>query len=396
MPFNSSEIKYVIGNTQIIEHMVDIQPLPLFCEEIISFLNDLSIKIIKEGREFSDVATFGFWCRKANIVQEKTKYDDISERLGRGIVFHSTPSNVPVNFAFSFVAGLLAGNANIVRLPAKDFEQVNIICNAIHELLNERYEKLKPYICMVKYKSSKEISDMFSSICDSRVIWGGDKTIENMRRSPLKPRANEITFADRYSIAVINADEYLKIENKTKIAQDFYNDTYFSDQNACTAPKIIVWIGKGKELAKKEFWNNLHKQVSDKYSMTPVQSVGKLNAFYRLAANCDVKLTKEKDFLITRMVVEKLDASIMDFQYNSGFFLEYDAANLKEILPLCSNRCQTMLYYGIEKDELKKFFKENCPKGIDRFVPIGKSMDFSLIWDGYDLIRILSRKITIL
>ena len=124
---------------------------------------------------------------------------------------------------------------------------------------------------MVKYPSDKEITDFMSSICDTRVIWGGDLTIEEIRKSSLKPRANEITFADRYSIAVINSDEYLKMENKENITNNFYNDTYFSDQNACTSPRIIVWIGNQKENAKKIFWENIHKMVKEKYNLRPVQ-----------------------------------------------------------------------------------------------------------------------------
>lgn len=41
-----------------------------------------------------------------------------------------------------------------------------------------------------------------------RVIWGGDATIKEIRRAALLPRATEITFADRYSLAVIDADYY--------------------------------------------------------------------------------------------------------------------------------------------------------------------------------------------
>lgn len=40
---------------------------------------------------------------------------------GRGVAFHIAPSNVAVNFAFSLAAGLLTGNANIVRLSSKPF-----------------------------------------------------------------------------------------------------------------------------------------------------------------------------------------------------------------------------------------------------------------------------------
>ena len=36
---------------------------------------------------------------------------------------------------------------------------------------------------------------------------------------------------------------------------------------------------------------------------------------------------------------------------------------------------------------------QNRIKGIDRVVPFGKTLDIGLVWDGYDLIREMSRKI---
>ena len=377
------------------EATVKAAPLPPFCDDILNFLNGLSKKLTKV-REYSDVATFGFWCRKAALLKEKSKYDDLDLRLGRGVVFHSTPSNVPVNFAFSFAAGLLAGNANIVRLPGRDFEQVTIIVNAVNELLEGEYSSLAPYLCFVKYPPDKELHDKFSSVCDVRVIWGGDGTINELRQSPLKPRATELTFADRYSIAVINAEEYLNDVNKEKITQDFYNDTYFSDQNACTAPRIVFWTGKNKESAKETFWDNVRKMAKEKYELAPVQAVGKLAAFYKAAANIPVRLTGAKDSFVTRVSVKEASEALMQYKYNSGFYFECDINELKDILPVCGERLQTLTYYGLTKEELTSFFTENKPKGIDRAVPMGKSMDFALTWDGYDLIRQLSRKITVL
>lgn len=389
-------IKYIVGDEKTVEQMLEARPYQPFSDIIIDFLNDLSKKLMTNAKIYSDVMTFAFWCRKSALMNEKEKYGNMEKRLGRGIIFHSTPSNVPVNFAFSFVSGLLAGNANIVRLPAKDFAQVEVICSAINELLNNEYKELKPYVCMVKYASDKEISDTFSSICDTRVIWGGDETIKNLRRSPLKPRANEVTFADRYSIAVINADEYLKSDNKEKITVDFYNDTYFTDQNACTSPRIIFWTGKNKEQAKTDFWNNVQNYVKEKYELKPVQAVAKLHALCKVAGDLSVKEIKTKDNLITRIHLDKLDANIMEYKHNSGFFFEYDMNDLAEVDIIAKNRCQTITYYGLTKEEIENFVMTYRPKGIDRFVPMGKSMDFTLVWDGYDLIRELSRIVTVI
>lgn len=391
MPLSSEQ--FIVGNADILAAMPDSKPLPPFSEEAVSFLNALSGFLLKKGKAWSDVATFAFWCRKSALTKEKEKYDDLNRRLGRGVVFHSTPSNVPVNFAFSFAAGLLAGNANVVRLPAKDFEQVNVVCDAVNELLNGEFRSLAPYVCMLKYAPDKAVSDRLSAMCDVRVVWGGDMTIAEMRRSPLKPRATEITFADRHSILVIDADEYLRIENKAKTAQDFYNDTFFSDQNACTSPRIIIWLGREKEKAKAAFWKSVHALAKEKYTLAPVQAVGKLAAFYRAAANKAVRLIPSEDNLIMRICVKELSPDLPDYKYNSGFFFEYDANDLKDIRPVCTEKCQTMTYIGLSEEQLEDFFKNVAPKGVDRAVPVGKSMDFTLDWDGFDLIRQLSRKI---
>ena len=47
----------------------------------------------------------------------------------------------------------------------------------------------------------------------------------------------------------------------------------------------------------------------------------------------------------------------------------------------------------IESQALAEFVINGGLCGIDRIVPIGKTADFSLTWDGYDLILQMSRKL---
>ena len=393
MQLSFNELQYVIGSPEIVEQMQNVSPLRPFDDDVIAFFNDLSA-VLRTNREYSDVATFGFWCRKAALLKEKGNYDDVAERFGKGIVFHSTPSNVPVNFAFSFAAGLLAGNANIVRLPGKPFEQVTVISNAIKQLLETKHSNIAPYIVFVKFPPVKEITDTFSALCNVRVIWGGDMTVAELRQSKIPARTTEITFADRHSIAVIDADAYLEAERKDTIIQNFYNDTYFSDQNACTAPRIIFWQGEKKAEAKADFWNRVHEKTVKEYTLAPVQSVGKLNAMYSVASQKKVHVEKSVDMFITRIDVDKIDKDLMNYKYNSGFYFEKDIDNLKEIVDVCDVRCQTLIYYGVKEEDFRTFLEEARPMGIDRIVPMGKSMDFALVWDGYDLIRQMSRIVT--
>ena len=80
----------------------------------------------------------------------------------------------------------------------------------------------------------------------------------------------------------------------------------------------------------------------------------------------------------------------MDFKDNCGYFFEFDCNDIMELKPICDNkRCQTIGILG-NKNILKPLILSGI-KGVDRVVPIGKTMDFELIWDGYDLPGMLTR-----
>jgi hypothetical protein len=292
--------------------------------------------------------------------------------------------------------GLLAGNANIVRLPSKKNIQAEMICNEIKRMFdNGEYPEMKSRICLIRYAHPSILTDDLSAICDTRIIWGGDQTISEIRKSMLPPRATEILFADRYSVAVIDADCYLRSENHRKTAIDFYNDTYLTDQNACTSPRIVIWLGNSVEKAKSVFWEHLEKIVREKYSIQPIQIISKLTDFYEAAAERPTKLVADEDFLIMRVNVNLITDNLFLHFGNSGLFYEYSAGDLCEILPLANNKLQTVSYYGVDPNDIFDVIMSNCSAGVDRIVPIGRTMDFARVWDGYDLISCMSRIVSV-
>ena len=389
-----NKITYLTGTADDIAKLADTPARVPFDEEIVSFLSDVSREIMKDPRSkaYSDVITFAFWIRKGSVtkLKERFEYEDDAVHLGRGIVFHIAPSNVPCNFAYSLVSGLLMGNANVVRIPSKDFPQVTILADAFNKVLDE-HPLMKPYVLLVRYRRDKEINDLLSSIADVRIAWGGDQTIAELRRSALPPRSGEITFADRYSLAVIDADSYLAQEDKTKVAADFYNDTFFSDQNACTSPRIIIWTGNKKTEAKMVFWDEEYKLVKQKYTFQAIQGVNKLTTSFMIAAaQQGVKVESHVDNLIVRITVPEIKEDLMDYRDNSGYFYEYDCDDILQIKNLCNDKsCQTIAYIG-DKDMVLPLIRAGV-RGIDRVVPMGKTMDFDLIWDGYNLPALLTR-----
>ena len=389
-------LTYLIGSPEVIAEMDTLPARPPFDEEVLAFLNDISRGLLADRSEYPDVVTFAFWIRKASMQGLKNRFvqEDGNIHLGRGTAFHIAPSNVAVNYAYSLAAGLLTGNANIVRLPSKQFPQAEQINAGINTAL-EQYPALRPYLCLVRYDRDREVNDLLSRLADTRIVWGGDATIAELRKSPLAPRAGEITFADRCSLAVIDSEWYLEKANRCRAARDFYNDTFLTDQNACTSPRIVVWLGRRKAEAKEAFWGSLHDLVRERYPFQPVQGVDKLVKSCLLAAERkEVRVLPRPDNRLYRTAVTSLDRGLLDSTGNSGYFLEYDCEDILELRNLCADpRCQTVSYIG-EAGMLLPLLSAGV-KGIDRVVPVGKTMDFDLIWDGYNLYERLTRVIAI-
>jgi hypothetical protein len=234
-------------------------------------------------------------------------------------------------------------------------------------------------------------------MCDVRLVWGGDATIAELRKSALRPRATEITFADRYSLAVINSDEYMASEDKHRVALDFYNDTYLTDQNACTSPRVVVWVGTCKAEARKIFWDKLTDIVEKKYRFQPVMAVDKLVQAYLAAMDAErigVISRVSDDNLIVRESVERLTPKLMDYRGNCGYFYEYECDDVMNLREFCDDtHCQSV---GVIGDSTgMRFLIESGIRGIDRVVPIGHMMDFNLNWDGYNLVERMTRTVII-
>jgi hypothetical protein len=400
------EIEFLLGDKfELVEKLLDQPSHDVFSDDIISFLSDISELLLKSPdiRNYPDVATFAFYCRKANLNGiKRAHHTDSIYRIGRGLLFHITPGNVPVNFAYSLFAGLVTGNINIVRVPSKNFEQVSLIINVIKTvLLNERYKSIfSKRLYMVRYNRDSSATAFFSSLCDVRIIWGGNHTINDIRKSPIPPKSTEVTFSDRYSIAIINAESYSKHPDKAKVALDFYNDTYLFDQNACTSPQTIYWFGSNKEVdsVQREFWEMMQRTLQEKnFEMQPILSIDKLTTFFAQAISYgDIEKEPQLSNEIWRVKNGSVHRDIELFKCGSGYFNEVIVSSLDELSPVINRKFQTIGYLGFTKDELETWLKRSKPVGVDRIVPIGRTMDFSMIWDGYDLISALSRKITII
>ena len=381
-------------------------PLRPFEPMVLDCLGEISSAILKSpvGRQFPDLTAFAFYIRKANLLKLRdtifpnpkleTGNPELKTRLGRGLCFHIAPANIPVNFAFSWIFSLLAGNANIVRLPSKDFPQVDALLSIIQANLT-RNKELETRNLFVKYpRTDNETTAAYCQMADCRMIWGGDRTIAAIKALPTKPRCVDITFADRYSVALINAEAILKADDNqiARLAQDFYNDTYLMDQNACSSPQVILWEGGDVEKAKERFWDTVYELAAKKYVLQDAVAVDKYTFFCEEAVgNANIKSVTQKGNLLYRVELKSLPSDIISHRGKAGFFFEHTLVDRQELFSVITEKFQTITQFGIDAVELAQQITVAHLRGIDRIVPIGKAMDIGVFWDGHDLIRELSR-----
>lgn len=384
-------VNYIIGSENI-----EMKPMMPYSDMVCEFLNEISSNLMKSPmiRTYTDLSALAFWCRKGNIQKLKEQFGDNSDRLGRGLCFHIAPSNIPINSIFSYFFGLLAGNANIVRLSSKDFPQVDFVCELIKDIL-KNYPEIEKRTAFVKYERSDEISEDFSKMADCRMIWGGDKTIAIFKKYETKPRCTDITFPDRYSICIIDGKSIIEAdEDKMKrLAENFYVDTYLMDQNACSSPQLIYWINDSKN-AREKFWNYVYEYANSKYNLQDAVAVDKYTKLCEDAILYDnVGKTSTKTNLLYRSEIKTLSDDMTDIRGKGGYFYEYSLNNMNNLYKIITEKYQTITYFGIDEKELLNNIIKNELTGIDRIVPIGKAMDIDVVWDGHDLVKELSRVI---
>lgn len=379
-------------------------PLEVSDERTVDFLNALSKNIfsnpiLKTQPQFVALA---FWLRKSNVLKliERSNSSKSLEvyYTPLGVVFHICPSNVDTMFVYSLAISLLQGNKNILRISKRN--ELGIISNlfsVFNAVLNEeKFQFYKNYISVISYAHEEDINNFLSLNSDARVIWGGDKTISTFKHFKSSARSKDIVFADRISLSIFNAEEYLKLDpsQKSELVKKFYNDTYVFDQKGCSSPQAIFVLGTKEFRAKfkEDFYSILNNYSKEHYQFDAfsIASLKLNNAVADIAESVveDV-IWKDSNLLFSNLGKDNFD---VPHSCGAGYFYLIDIDNISDIRKFLNKKTQTLTYFGLEKKQLKEIVEVSNANGIDRIVPIGTALDFDFMWDGYNLFEELSSK----
>ncbi len=382
-------------------------PLRPGSSEARAFCTALSQRLLNDARTitFPAIQALGYWLRPAKLTPMTENYlfdPPGTQRVPAGIVFQIPPGNVATLFGYTAVIALLSGNAAVIRLSSAANPEQELLLKLIEESLADADPSVRNRLIVVRYGHDDGITAEFSSVCDARLVWGGDETVAHIHSLPLPPLAREAGFADRFSAMALNADRYTELSGPdlTSLIHSAYNDIFFFDQKACSSPRFLAWIGDeaAVEQASKDFYPRLSAHaIACRYQPGFGENVAKLNAAY--LAMHDLKPRNYDVFspALSVITLDNLDGlpAFKRMRYGSGLLLAARFDRLDDLAAHTERRDQTLSHWGFDPDDIQTFASGLQGRGFDRIVPAGQAPVFDAVWDGCNLFDIMTRLVQV-
>lgn len=410
---NASNLQTVIGlleNKQVpIADIVKTEVRPPFDEGVMAFVGALSGRIMRtpEARKYPEIISLAYWMRPSALKAfEKDFRANIVENClaaPRGMALHFAPANVDTIFLYSCVLSLLAGNANVVRISqSRQNVQTEILLNILRDMLMEaEWASYRNMLRFITYPHDATLTEELSRHADLRIIWGGDTAVAAVKRAPLSPLSKDITFPDRWSVSVLDAQAVASLGDAAlqDLARDFANDGYWFHQMACSSPRSVIWRGSDEDSqpTRTRFWEAVRTQASrfaeqfsetDYYRKRLDLDTGVLSGNF----SCEQKLFEDN---LTTVILTDAPEMLKNAPYSGGgMFTECVIHSLSDLTGILDRRCQTIGSFGIS-DEAWRHFLVGCPRIVDRVVPIGQALNFGAVWDGMNLISEMTRLVQV-
>ncbi|MFT5635024.1 MAG: hypothetical protein ACI89T_000455 [Cognaticolwellia sp.] len=385
-------------------HNHTIDNLSPFEDSIIEALSLLGQHLITNGRNHSDIVAAGFWLRKTRLVNFKTSYLEEktiekntngkkSEQAlkAKGCVFHLAPGNVDTLFFYSIMLSVLCGNYSVLRISNKLSELSQTLIRLINQCIaqHSQYAHVWQLIDIIQYDHNDELTSYISQYADVRVIWGGNKTVEDISQLPLKNKGNNVCFPDRYSVAVVQLTNELHLDAAIKKCVSDIKPFF---QQACSSPKVIYWLNTDKKL-QTLFWQGVAKKLNEQ--LKDNENLAGSDLIARLIYKQQLPLLVKPEKLRSKQlyswdksplnVVELTKINLETILQHCGLWVMLSKQLIKMDEIRLFDHCQTVTMFGVNDNEWKNWL-DTTNEPMKRWVPAGQALAFSHVWDGIDLI----------
>ena len=369
-----------------------------FSTNALSLLTSLSRALLNHPQInlFPQVLALGFWLRPSAVQGIRENHFVTSPNLktvARGLAFHLPPSNVDTLFVYSWALSLLAGNSNIVRLPAEMSDATQLLVDTICQALDQHNMTLTQLFC--NYDRNDDYGRQISALSDIRVIWGGDEKVTLLSRDPLLPDGISIGFPDRTSFCVISDSGFRQLDYSARkeIAVQLYSDIFWFDQLGCGSPRAICWLG-GDKMADV-LYGLLDDVIRERQPIVETGTVISkfVHANELIAAARSSRVRKSSNEL--NILETDIQSDILEHSQGGGFLLHCVCPEIAAIEPLINRKLQTVTHAGLAVEDIDALAMLLNGGGGLRLVPVGDALSFGPVWDGYDLLSTFTQKIVV-
>ena len=362
-----------------------------FDDRVIEFLDSLSKRLFLLARPRPELAPLAFFLRRSATARLASgtlgSLSSGARAVPQGVMLHIPPTNVDTLFLYTLAIALLAGNSNIVRISQNAGPATHEILEILFDEL-DRDPEIARLVTVVRFGRDEESLRELTSVADVRMIWGGDASIETIRRAPLQAHAKDLTFPDRLSIAAISVDSWNEADESTRdsLIAALYNDSYWFDQMACSSPQQLLFVGDQERasVAMREVLEMLADVARQRYELPGGQAINKMVAVVEGVARGSGTVSWVSNSSVGLAALTLDDA--IDIRPGGGFFSTQQLDALVDFAPQVTRRVQTLGVFGFDRPDLDLLVDRLNGRGIDRIVPIGTALDFSQIWDGKNLV----------
>jgi len=376
--------------------------MPAYAEETIACLSEFSRLLLNlpEIKHYPDVAALAYWLRAANLkkIAEQKLADKSLLLRPVGNVLHIAPANIDTLFFYSGALSLLTGNRNLIRLSRRKGESQALILDVLYLLYqNNRW---RPILDRLYLFESEHDDGVLQDVCqtiDLRIIWGGDATINNIRKIPIPAHCRELTFPDKFSLALLGSAELVQASDAelNSLIQKFVKDSYSFNQQACSSPKAVIWLGslQDSENARKKFWPALEKfLLMHDYPRSQSEQMSVLINAQIIGCKSDGTRIYTDGFWFCRALIPNLKPDFEQCHHGNAMFYELMIKRIEQLTPQLRRQHQTLNFWGVNQKMINDWISSNLPWGVDRAIAVGNALDFGFVWDGVDILNCLVKK----
>ena len=121
---------------------------------------------------------------------------------------------------------------------------------------------------MITYPHSDDLNEKISLAVNGRIIWGGDKTINQFKKYATKPKVKDLYFTDKVSLCIINIEDEDKFNQYfDNLMKNLYNDIYPFHQKGFSSPHSLFIISHtaNKQQTLQKIYDRLSEMAGKKY-----------------------------------------------------------------------------------------------------------------------------------